>query len=236
MLCALSTLPCRSALSAAALTPCFRCADALTESFFEEGHRLESIRLNVPIDDCGCLPGLGYSSAAHACVEGSTTNVTEANACLVRWKTPGEQEFCNNYSWLDALVTFLPYYFRFAQQCRRYVDSGFQSRRDLCNAGKYSTSLAVVTLSWADHTFTADYVGHPVSKWDIFASPYKLAWAGMVVICAVYKLVWDVKQDWKLCEKGSGEPQPHYLNCLQHLSLYGGDQSSAARLVCLWES
>ena len=64
--------------------------DALTESFFEEGQRLESIRLNVPIDDCGCLPGLGYSSAAHACVEGSTTNVTEANACLVRWKTPGE--------------------------------------------------------------------------------------------------------------------------------------------------
>ena len=39
----------------------------------------------------------------------------------------------------------------------------------------------------------------------------------MVVICAVYKLVWDIKQDWKLCEKGSGEPQPHYLNCLQHL-------------------
>jgi hypothetical protein len=30
------------------------------------------------------------------------------------------------------------------------------------------------------------------------SAPIKIAWAIMVVICAVYKLIWDIKQDWKL--------------------------------------
>jgi hypothetical protein len=99
---------------------------------------------------------------------------------------------------MDAAVTFLPYWWRFCQQLRRYWDSNFKSKRDAVNAGKYFTSLCVVSFSWADHTYSAEYAGHHLTKWDIFGSPYKTGWAISVVICATYKLIWDIKQDWKL--------------------------------------
>ena len=39
-----------------------------------------------------------------------------------------------------------------------------------------------------------------ILQFEVMASPIKTAWAVMVLICAVYKLIWDVKQDWKLGE------------------------------------
>jgi hypothetical protein len=172
---------------------------AWTETFFEEGQRLESLTLNIPIDECGCLPDYGYDHVSRECVEGYPA-LNESALLLWCDESDGdEKDLCEEYFTLDAVVTFLPYYFRFAQQVRRYIDSGFKSTRDLVNAGKYSTSLAVVTLSWMDHTYTSLWTGGAkVSKWDITASPIKVAWAVMVLICAVYKLIWDIKQDWKL--------------------------------------
>jgi hypothetical protein len=105
----------------------------------------------VPIDECGCLPGFGYDHVSQSCLEGNAKlNASE----VYMWcneDNGGDVDLCTEYFTLDAVVTFLPYYFRFAQQVRRYIDSGFTSKRDLVNAGKYSTSLAVVTLSWMDH-------------------------------------------------------------------------------------
>ena len=116
---------------------------------------------------------------------------------------------CNQYFQLDALVTFLPYWFRFLQQLRRYASSGYTSRRDLANAAKYFSSLCVVSLSWADHASqeAGGSVGHKLSKWALLDSPYKFGWAVAVVVCATFKLVWDIKQDWKLMEPGA----PHWL-------------------------
>ena len=172
---------------------------AWTETFFEEGQRLESLTLNIPIDECGCLSHYAFDHVSKSCVEGAPP-LNESD--IERWcaEDDGEEkDLCEEYFTLDAVVTFLPYYFRFAQQVRRYIDSGFKSTRDLVNAGKYSTSLAVVTLSWMDHTYTSLWTGGAkVSKWDITASPIKIAWAAMVLICALYKLIWDIKQDWKL--------------------------------------
>ena len=142
---------------------------AWTETFFEEGQRLESLTLNVAIDECGCLPDFGFDPVSRSCLEGAPAlNKTEVRL----WcdEGDGEKDLCEEYFTLDAVVTFLPYYFRFAQQVRRYIDSGFRSKRDLVNAGKYSTSLAVVTLSWLDHTFTSRWTGGAkVDKWDITA-------------------------------------------------------------------
>eukprot|EP01047_Picozoa_sp_COSAG01_P059536 COSAG01_NODE_7162_length_3324_cov_2.125891_2_plen_568_part_00 len=178
-----------------------------TESFFEEGHSGLALKLGLPIDGCGCLTtqGMGYSSTIGGCAEGHTTNSTEQELCL-QADEQGEMDKCNDYSTFDAVVTFLPYWFRFMQQCRRYIDSKCESKKDLVNAGKYFTSLCVVTLSWADHTFSSQYAGHDLSKWDVFASPWKAGWAVAVVICAVYKLIWDIKQDWKLGVRDS----PHW--------------------------
>ncbi len=172
---------------------------AWTETFFEEGQRRESLTLNVPIDECGCLPGFGFDHMSRTCVEGAPALNKSAALLWCDERDGNGKDLCEEYFTLDAVVTFLPYYFRFAQQVRRYIDSGLKSKRDLVNAGKYSTSLAVVTLSWMDHTYTSRWTGGAkVSKWDITASPIKIAWAVMVLICALYKLVWDIKQDWKL--------------------------------------
>ena len=152
-----------------------------TESFFEEGNAALAMKLGLPIDDCGCVPGYGFSSHADTCVSGGHTNSTEAGVCTQQDSTD-ELEFCNQYSSFDALVTFLPYWFRFAQQCRRWIDSSFKSKRDLINAGKYFTSLCVVSLSWADHMLSSNYAGRSLSKWEISASPWKAAWAGAALL------------------------------------------------------
>ena len=141
---------------------------SITETFFEEGQRLESLTQNVPIDECGCLPGFGYDHISQSCLE-DHPKLNESEVYL--WcneDNGGDVDLCNAYFTLDAVVTFLPYYFRFSQQVRRYIDSGFTSKRDLVNAGKYSTSLAVVTLSWLDHTYTKLWTdGKHVDKWDV---------------------------------------------------------------------
>ena len=103
---------------------------------------MEALKLNLPIDPCGCLPGFGWVDSAATvtggeCIEGAPTSVE--GACE-------DTDFCNHYFTMDAVVTFLPYYFRFAQQLRRYYDG--RKKRELVNAAKYFSSLCVVTLSW----------------------------------------------------------------------------------------
>eukprot|EP01050_Picozoa_sp_SAG11_P007733 SAG11_NODE_654_length_7909_cov_7.701280_6_plen_277_part_00 len=173
---------------------------SMTESFFEEGDSGEALKLNVEVDACGCLPGFGWDNSSRLegspgeCVEGFVTHGVQD--C----QTNGQDiDYCNQYFQLDALVTFLPYWFRFCQQLRRFGASNYKSKRDLVNAAKYFSSLCVVSFSWADHIFTAEYAGHAVGKWDIFASPYKVCWAVSVVICATFKLIWCVWQHVDFC-------------------------------------
>jgi hypothetical protein len=66
-----------------------------TESFFEEGHGAEALKLNLVLDECGCMPNFGFSSHSHGCVPGGHTNFTEVADCDEE-DSATNMDYCNN--------------------------------------------------------------------------------------------------------------------------------------------
>uniref|UniRef100_A0A4W5NN86 Xenotropic and polytropic retrovirus receptor 1a n=1 Tax=Hucho hucho TaxID=62062 RepID=A0A4W5NN86_9TELE len=125
----------------------------------------------------------------------------------------GELEHCYSYG-LRAIIQCLPAWFRFVQCLRRYRDTK-RAFPHLVNAGKYSTTFFVVT-------FAALYSTHKEQK----HSDADVFFYLLIVFSAVsslYTLIWDLKMDWGLFDRGAGEntflreeivyPQKAYYYC-----------------------
>uniref|UniRef100_A0A6Q2X7Y0 Xenotropic and polytropic retrovirus receptor 1a n=1 Tax=Esox lucius TaxID=8010 RepID=A0A6Q2X7Y0_ESOLU len=95
-----------------------------------------------------------------------------------------------------AIIQCLPAWFRFVQCLRRYRDTK-RAFPHLVNAGKYSTTFFVVT-------FAALYSTHREqnhSDKDMFFYLLIIFSA----ISSLYTLIWDLKMDWGLFDRGAGE-------------------------------
>uniref|UniRef100_A0A673X2T9 Xenotropic and polytropic retrovirus receptor 1a n=1 Tax=Salmo trutta TaxID=8032 RepID=A0A673X2T9_SALTR len=128
---------------------------------------------------------------------------------------PPPTVFPLSYSYgLRAIIQCLPAWFRFVQCLRRYRDTK-RAFPHLVNAGKYSTTFFVVT-------FAALYSTHKEQK----HSDADMFFYLLIVFSAVsslYTLIWDLKMDWGLFDRGAGEntflreeivyPQKAYYYC-----------------------
>ncbi|KAG5847954.1 hypothetical protein ANANG_G00131760 [Anguilla anguilla] len=124
-------------------------------------------------------------------------------------------QVCHSYAYgVRAVIQCLPAWFRFVQCLRRYRDTK-RAFPHLANAGKYSTTFFVVT-------FTALYKTHKAEEHDDYQVFFYL-----LMVCSVvsscYTLIWDLKMDWGLFDRGAGEntflreeivyPQKAYYYC-----------------------
>ncbi|XP_029005409.1 xenotropic and polytropic retrovirus receptor 1a [Betta splendens] len=113
-------------------------------------------------------------------------------------KGKGAADFvCHSYSYgLRAVIQCLPAWLRFIQCLRRYRDTK-RAFPHLVNAGKYSTTFFVVTFAalYATH----NEQGH--SDADMFF--YLLI--VFSIISSLYTLIWDLRMDWGLFDRGAGE-------------------------------
>ncbi|KAI1891935.1 hypothetical protein AGOR_G00148830 [Albula goreensis] len=122
---------------------------------------------------------------------------------------------CHSYSYgIRAIIQCLPAWFRFVQCLRRYRDTK-RAFPHLVNAGKYSTTFFVVT-------FAALYSTHKAQD----HSDAEVFFYLLIVFSAIsslYTLIWDLKMDWGLFDRGAGEntflreeivyPQKAYYYC-----------------------
>ncbi|KAJ8279658.1 hypothetical protein COCON_G00067240 [Conger conger] len=122
---------------------------------------------------------------------------------------------CHSYSYgVRAIIQCLPAWFRFVQCLRRYRDTK-RAFPHLVNAGKYSTTFFVVT-------FAALYSTHKARNHDD-AEVFFYLLIVFSVISSCYTLIWDLKMDWGLFDRGAGEntflreeivyPQKAYYYC-----------------------
>ncbi|KAL1022451.1 hypothetical protein UPYG_G00027810 [Umbra pygmaea] len=125
------------------------------------------------------------------------------------------QHMCHSYSYgVRAIIQCLPAWFRFVQCLRRYRDTK-RAFPHLVNAGKYSTTFFVVT-------FSALYYTHREQK----HSDEDMFFYLLIIFSAIsslYTLIWDLKMDWGLFDRGAGEntflreeivyPQKAYYYC-----------------------
>ncbi|KAJ7992834.1 hypothetical protein DPEC_G00266130 [Dallia pectoralis] len=107
------------------------------------------------------------------------------------------QYLCHSYSYgVRAIIQCLPAWFRFVQCLRRYRDTK-RAFPHLVNAGKYSTTFFVVT-------FAALYSTHR----DQDHSDKDMFFYLLIIFSAIsslYTLIWDLKMDWGLFDRGAGE-------------------------------
>lgn len=101
---------------------------------------------------------------------------------------------------IRAIVSLLPYWFRFAQCLRRYYDSR-QAFPHLANAGKYATMFFVVLFA-SLHSRATDFGAE--SYWTV----YRTLWIIAAVVQTSYMYVWDVTMDWSLMKRNV---QPRWL-------------------------
>nr|CAD7464561.1 unnamed protein product [Timema tahoe] len=105
---------------------------------------------------------------------------------------------CSSKSYIvRPIVNCLPAWFRFAQCLRRYRDSK-EAFPHLANAGKYSTTFAVVIFS----TLRAMNADKYESKYD---NPYFYLWILAAVVSTLYAYTWDIKMDWGLLDTSASE-------------------------------
>ncbi len=82
-------------------------------------------------------------------------------------------------------VGFLPYYWRFIQVVRRYINDPAKDKMNLLNAIKYILSIATFFCGTMASSFREDRV--------LFNT-----WLGFATITSLASWVWDVYQDWGL--------------------------------------
>ncbi|PFX33295.1 xenotropic and polytropic retrovirus receptor 1-like [Stylophora pistillata] len=93
---------------------------------------------------------------------------------------------------IRPLVACLPAWFRFAQCLRRYRDTK-HAFPHLVNAGKYSTAFFVVAFSTL------------AKSESVRNDHFFMLWIVAAFISTCYTLTWDIKMDWGLLDKKSGE-------------------------------
>ncbi|KAF3834725.1 hypothetical protein F7725_027283 [Dissostichus mawsoni] len=104
---------------------------------------------------------------------------------------------CHSYSYgLRAVIQCLPAWFRFVQCLRRYRDTK-RAFPHLVNAGKYSTTFFVVT-------FAALYATHR-EQGHTDADMFFYLLIVFSSISSLYTLIWDLRMDWGLFDRGAGE-------------------------------
>uniref|UniRef100_A0A665TRL4 Xenotropic and polytropic retrovirus receptor 1a n=1 Tax=Echeneis naucrates TaxID=173247 RepID=A0A665TRL4_ECHNA len=111
---------------------------------------------------------------------------------------PNSQDYmCQSYSYgLRAVIQCLPAWFRFIQCLRRYRDTK-RAFPHLVNAGKYSTTFFVVT-------FAALYSTHK-EQGHTDADTFFYLLIVFSTISSLYTLIWDLRMDWGLFDRGAGE-------------------------------
>lgn len=121
---------------------------------------------------------------------------SNSNGLLPKFKSPNEY-VCHSYSYgLRAVIQCLPAWLRFIQCLRRYRDTK-RAFPHLVNAGKYSTTFFVVA-------FAALYATHrDLGHTDADTFFYMLIIFS--TISSLYTLIWDLRMDWGLFDRGAGE-------------------------------
>eukprot|EP00051_Salpingoeca_urceolata_P019045 m.272962 g.272962 ORF g.272962 m.272962 type:complete len:757 (-) comp19335_c0_seq7:294-2564(-) len=110
-------------------------------------------------------------------------------------KSKSREGSCGSVKYgLRPVLTVLPFWFRFAQCLRRYRDT--HDTGHLLNAGKYSTSFAVVTFS-SLATSTKEDNG------EAEVNTYFILWIIAAVVNMTYSFSWDVLRDWGLFRRGA---------------------------------
>ncbi|XP_037326591.1 xenotropic and polytropic retrovirus receptor 1a [Pungitius pungitius] len=108
-----------------------------------------------------------------------------------------DDHVCHSYSYgLRAIIQCLPAWFRFIQCLRRYRDTK-RAFPHLVNAGKYSTTFFVVT-------FAALYATHR-EQGHTDADMFFYLLIVFSTISSLYTLIWDLRMDWGLFDRGAGE-------------------------------
>ncbi|KAJ3599473.1 hypothetical protein NHX12_033434 [Muraenolepis orangiensis] len=108
-----------------------------------------------------------------------------------------EHYVCHSYSYgVRAIIQCLPAWVRFVQCLRRYRDTK-RAFPHLVNAGKYSTTFFVVT-------FAALYSTHREQK-HADADTFFYLLIMFSTISSLYTLIWDLRMDWGLFDRGAGE-------------------------------
>uniref|UniRef100_A0A3Q2SVG4 Xenotropic and polytropic retrovirus receptor 1 n=1 Tax=Fundulus heteroclitus TaxID=8078 RepID=A0A3Q2SVG4_FUNHE len=97
---------------------------------------------------------------------------------------------------LRAIIQCLPAWLRFIQCLRRYRDTK-RAFPHLVNAGKYSTTFFVVT-------FAALYATHN-EQGHTDADMFLYLLIVFSTISSLYTLIWDLRMDWGLFDRGAGE-------------------------------
>lgn len=138
-------------------------------------------------------------------------------------------DVCNSVSYgIRPIIACLPAWFRFAQCLRRYRDTRLFFPH-IVNAGKYSTSFFVVIFSSLYQAYIGMQVGQHLSsnidKWSqviseslfvnectdqhgmevIQNNAFFYLWILSAVVSTIYTYMWDIKMDWGLLDKHTGD-------------------------------
>ncbi|CAH1155708.1 unnamed protein product [Phaedon cochleariae] len=114
------------------------------------------------------------------------------------WWEAGDTSQCMEKNFIiRPLVNCIPAWVRFAQCIRRYYDSK-EAFPHLVNAGKYATTFLVVIFATLKSVYKDDYASSS-------ENPYVFLWIASQIISSSYAYTWDIKMDWGLFDKSSGE-------------------------------
>lgn len=116
-----------------------------------------------------------------------------------QFRSSGEATCRSSSTAVRPIIAALPAWWRFAQCIRRYLDSG--KGHHLVNAGKYFSTLTVVTFS-ALASVARDY-GEVLGE-DNALTAYFTCWVALSLISTVYALYWDLVKDWGLFSSEPG--------------------------------
>ena len=109
-----------------------------------------------------------------------------------------DTKICGSYRYgVRIIVAMLPAWFRFAQCLRRYYTTK-KVHPHLVNAGKYSTTFVVVSLSAAVSLYKENHGFH--------YTPLLVCWFLACVMSSCYTLSWDLKMDWGLLSFSTSSP------------------------------
>eukprot|EP00045_Choanoeca_perplexa_P011859 m.127141 g.127141 ORF g.127141 m.127141 type:complete len:741 (-) comp15794_c0_seq3:99-2321(-) len=118
---------------------------------------------------------------------------------LGQFEQDGEALCRSSASGLRPTIAALPAWWRFAQCWRRYYDTG--KKHHLVNAGKYFSTLVVVTFS--SLTSVANGDGQKLGT-DTAVTAFFTCWIGAALVNTCYSLYWDLVKDWGLFSKEEG--------------------------------
>lgn len=113
------------------------------------------------------------------------------------WLEAGDTASCMERNFIiRPLVNCIPAWIRFAQCLRRYYDTR-EAFPHLVNAGKYASTFFVVLFAILKSLYKDDY-----EKSD---NPFFFLWILAQLVSSTYAYTWDIKMDWGLMDKNSGE-------------------------------